>query len=267
MLEPRFKAGGGKGLRAEGWNHVLNMMRTNGSTFTSKDQLVNKWKRLKTEYQDYHFLITRSGYGDGFSDDQWEALDVGRSAKKKLSRFKDLPFLHYDAISVVLGDAMATKKKLSRFKDLPFLHYDAISEVLGDAMACGESLGSVSDVLEVSSSGLAGSDSTIDAIHDERAPTESDSTTGNDYDQREANGSLDAAQRRASILNKLKRSRKRKLIEDDAVSKLRIEATTAIKDISNSLKDLVKIYAMRSRLQDIQDAQSSLSNNDNENAL
>jgi len=78
-LNPRFKAAGGKNLRSDGWTHLLGPMSKKEPSITTKEQLTSKWRRLKTEYADYNFLITRSGYGENLSDDQWATLDAGRN--------------------------------------------------------------------------------------------------------------------------------------------------------------------------------------------
>ncbi|KAG9405575.1 hypothetical protein AC1031_003478 [Aphanomyces cochlioides] len=76
---PRFVASTGKNLRAAGWNSVLAQVSPKEPSIKTIDQLKSKWKRLKADYTDYHFLVGLSGFGDGFDDEKWRELDAGRN--------------------------------------------------------------------------------------------------------------------------------------------------------------------------------------------
>ncbi len=78
---PRFVASGGKNLRGAGWQCVLTVMSPKEPTISTTAQLTSKWKRMKTDYIDYHFLIGLSGYGAGFENAKWDELDEGRKRK------------------------------------------------------------------------------------------------------------------------------------------------------------------------------------------
>ncbi|CAK4831234.1 unnamed protein product [Aphanomyces euteiches] len=96
---------GGKNLRMAGWNAILVDFKEHG--ITTAAQLQSKWRRLKADWTDYGFLKNMSGYGEGLTDEKWNELDATKG-KLKLSRFKDKPFVHWDTMSAVIGDTMAT---------------------------------------------------------------------------------------------------------------------------------------------------------------
>ncbi|OQR80713.1 hypothetical protein ACHHYP_17281 [Achlya hypogyna] len=75
-------------------------------TVTTTDQHMSKWKRLKTEYSDYSYLLGLSGYGSGFDN------------ANQLARFRNNPFAHYDAMAIALGETMATGGDLGPFDDI-----------------------------------------------------------------------------------------------------------------------------------------------------
>ncbi|KAF0699791.1 Aste57867_9672 [Aphanomyces stellatus] len=60
----------------------------------------------------HSFLVNLSGFGDGFDDSKWEELDANRG-KVKLARFKDKAFIHWDALSAVIGDTITTGENVS----------------------------------------------------------------------------------------------------------------------------------------------------------
>ncbi|CAK4135467.1 unnamed protein product [Aphanomyces euteiches] len=88
-----------------GWNAILVDFKEHG--ITTAAQLQSKWRRLKADWTDYGFLKNMSGYGEGLTDEKWNELDATKG-KLKLSRFKDKPFVHWDTMSAVIGDTMAT---------------------------------------------------------------------------------------------------------------------------------------------------------------
>ncbi|RHZ11418.1 hypothetical protein DYB31_007287 [Aphanomyces astaci] len=191
---PRFRAAGGKSLRAEGWRDVLKSMHAWEPSIKSKDQLSNKWKRLKTDYTDYHFLVTCSGYGDGFLDVHWLSLDTARSRKSTLARFRDVPFEHYDAMAVVVDDALATAGALTGIDDV----------FGGDGGVLGERPGDGND----------GDDAEPPFAHIDET-NERDVDAANVDQDLARPGDMASAKRRAAILNKLKQNRKQKSIDQD----------------------------------------------------
>lgn len=108
--QSRNVASGGKNLRKAGWTLVKNAMLAKYPTdgFEAA-QLAGKWKRLKGDWSDYHFLINLSGFGEDFGDQKWDELDSGRApGASKLSRFKNVPFAHYEKMFPLLNNTMAT---------------------------------------------------------------------------------------------------------------------------------------------------------------
>ncbi|ETV76320.1 hypothetical protein H257_09786 [Aphanomyces astaci] len=188
---PRFRAAGGKSLRAEGWRDVLKGMHAWEPSIKSKDQLSNKWKRLKTDYTDYHFLVTCSGYGGGFLDVHW-SLDTA-----PLTGIDDV----FGGDGGVLGERAGDGND-GDDAEPPFANIDETNERDVDAANVDQDLARPGDMA--------------------------------------------SAKRRAAILNKLKQNRKQKSIDqDDPTHLLRVEATTAMTKISNSLGDLVQVFAAR----------------------
>ncbi|CAK4362399.1 unnamed protein product [Aphanomyces euteiches] len=116
IRNPRFVCSGGKNLRSAGLSKVLEDLKEQGA-IENAGQLQSKWRRLKTEWLDYNYLVQLSGFGDGFSDEKWEELDRG-PRKLKLSRFRDKPFVHYDAMSNIIGDSMATGEDITSVDDI-----------------------------------------------------------------------------------------------------------------------------------------------------
>ncbi|ETV67679.1 hypothetical protein H257_16150 [Aphanomyces astaci] len=82
-----YVASGGKQLKSKGWSDLL----------------------VPLDYVDYKWLMLKfSGDGlVGVSEDTWGELDK-HPRSMPLSRFQERPFLHYDAIAEIVGDAMAT---------------------------------------------------------------------------------------------------------------------------------------------------------------
>ncbi|KAH9123435.1 hypothetical protein AeMF1_005569 [Aphanomyces euteiches] len=107
---PRYVASGGKNLRMAGWNAILVDFKEHG--IITAAQLQSKWRRLKADWTDYGFLKNMSGYGEGLTDEKWNELDATKG-KLKLSRFKDKPFVHWDTMSAVIGDTMASSELIS----------------------------------------------------------------------------------------------------------------------------------------------------------
>ncbi|KAH9113204.1 hypothetical protein LEN26_013182 [Aphanomyces euteiches] len=101
IRNPRFVCSGGKNHRSAGWSKVLEDLKGQGAI----------------ENADYNYLVQLSGFGDGFSDEKWEELDRG-PRKLKLSRFRDKPFVHYDAMSNIIGDSMATGEDITSVDDV-----------------------------------------------------------------------------------------------------------------------------------------------------
>ena len=68
---------------------------SDNSTYETKF-VESKWKRLRTDYSDYDFLINVSGFGrnehdNGPSEDKWNELDESRGPSQlKKSRFKNI---------------------------------------------------------------------------------------------------------------------------------------------------------------------------------
>jgi hypothetical protein len=123
--------------------------------------------------------------------------------------------------------------------------------ILGDAMATGEALGALDAILlndgpsdtpatqlDATAEGAVPASAAVDGAEDVVSDVEP-TTAG-------ADGSMDKASRRAALLYRLKKNRKRKLTsQDDAVRELQVEATAAIKSISASLSSLVDLMAAR----------------------
>ncbi|KAG9414867.1 hypothetical protein AC1031_008281 [Aphanomyces cochlioides] len=176
----KLVASGGKNLQLAGWRQVLNDF--SGSGVTSIDQLHSTWRRLKVDWADYKYLVNLSGFGDEWDSEKWSELDKNRG-----------------------------KLKLSRFRDKPFLHYDVMSDIVGDCMATGGNI-------------IATENDETDVMH----------------------GNLSASQKRAKVLDQLKRNRKRKQVQQNEDSKdIRLKALV---NISNSLDSLVKLYAAKNNL-------------------
>ncbi len=104
--QARLVASGGKNLRAAGWRKVLEELNK-ARNITTIEQLQSKWRRLKSDWVDYYFLCNLSGFGDGLDDDKWKELDA-RPGKLKLSRFRFAPFVHFDDMSILIGDSANT---------------------------------------------------------------------------------------------------------------------------------------------------------------
>ncbi|KAG9404558.1 hypothetical protein AC1031_004761 [Aphanomyces cochlioides] len=115
---PRFVASTGKNLRAAGWQSVLAKMVQKEASIKTVEQLKSKWKRLKADYADYHFLVGLFGFGAGFDGAKWQELDACRNATSRLSRFRNDPYIHYDIMAMTLGDTMATREGLSTLSDV-----------------------------------------------------------------------------------------------------------------------------------------------------
>ncbi|KAG9405379.1 hypothetical protein AC1031_004487 [Aphanomyces cochlioides] len=114
-------------------------LRSHG--ISSIGQLQSKWRRLKADWIDYGYLIGLSGYGDGFSDDKWAEHDAPRSKINKLSRFRDKPFAHWDAISAVIGDSMANGEYIT-----PLSETISVCEHSTDTLAQSESINETNDL-------------------------------------------------------------------------------------------------------------------------
>ncbi|KAG9400054.1 hypothetical protein AC1031_010972 [Aphanomyces cochlioides] len=108
-------ASGAKNLRKAGWTAVLGAFT--GTSVTSTAQLQSKWRCLKNDWADYSFLQNLSVYGSGLSDERWSELDASRG-KLKLSRFREKEFVHWEAMSAVIGDTMATGENIASFSSL-----------------------------------------------------------------------------------------------------------------------------------------------------
>ncbi|RHY26828.1 hypothetical protein DYB25_013739 [Aphanomyces astaci] len=102
-----YVASGGKQLKSKGWSDLIVRLGGRGN-ITNASQLQSRWKRLKEDYVDYKWLMLKfSGDGlVGVSEDSWGELDK-HPRSMPLSRFRERPFLHYDAIAEIVGDAMA----------------------------------------------------------------------------------------------------------------------------------------------------------------
>ncbi|KAH9131561.1 hypothetical protein LEN26_007651 [Aphanomyces euteiches] len=134
------------------------------------------------------YVTNLSGFGDGFTDDKWAELDATRS-KIKLARFRDRPFAHYEAMSAILGDTIAT--------------------------------------------GVDTANTTSDALLSSSTDLE--------------HGNLSAAQKRANVLHRLKMNKKKKRDESrNYESKKRLKV---IQQLSNSVSDLLKLYAIKNGLE------------------
>lgn len=142
------------------------------------------------------------------------------------------------------------KNSLTRFRGKPFIHHEAMAVILGDAMATGEALGALDAILlnegpdtpatqlDATAEGAVPTSAAVDGAEDVVSDVEP-TTAG-------ADGSMDKASRRAALLYRLKKNRKRKITsQDDAVRELQVEATAAIKSISASLSSLVDLMAAR----------------------
>ena len=106
--QAQFVASGGKNLKQAGWKKVQDAMAEKYPSL-QMTQLTGKWKRLKQDWSDYHFLLGLSGFGDGFDTDKWAELDRGRAiSAPKLSRFRHATFSHYDRLFELLANTMAT---------------------------------------------------------------------------------------------------------------------------------------------------------------
>ncbi|KAG9410990.1 hypothetical protein AC1031_019021 [Aphanomyces cochlioides] len=191
---PKYVAAGGKNLRESGWQCVLKEMQDLGIDKTS--QLESKWRRMKIDFSDLTFLMNLSGFGEGFSNDKWEELDQSRG-----------------------------KIKFSRFKDKPFLHYEAMASIIGDTMATGENIRPVAA-----------------ASNDEETELQQPTTSQNlDH------GDLTAAERRAKVLHQLKQNKKKK--RDEAQNLASNKRLKIMEKLTNSVADLVKLYAMKNGLE------------------
>jgi hypothetical protein len=123
-----------------------------------------------------------------------------------------------------------------------------MSVVVGDSLATGDALTDIDAAL--SGNGPRDPDPAADLL------AEADAAGGilgvdgvgdaAGSDQEVSAGDLDKAKRRATVLYKLKKNRKRKSIgQEDATLQLRVEATAAMKKMSNSLDSLVQLFAER----------------------
>ncbi|KDO21724.1 hypothetical protein SPRG_13140 [Saprolegnia parasitica CBS 223.65] len=204
---PQYLVAGGKNLKATGWAIVVKDLTPKEATIATAQQCVTKWKRLKTDYTDYHFLINLAGYEAGFDDAKWAELDKGRP--NKLSRFRNEPFHHYDAMAVALGDTMATGDELGTRED-----------VLGAA--------------DPDSSGLEGDDG-----------GDASSESSEEASDVEPSDQLSQARKRAKVLHELTKNKRKKTKEDVASKRMKKEVVEALKGINTSLGRLVELYAAR----------------------
>ncbi|ETV74609.1 hypothetical protein H257_10746 [Aphanomyces astaci] len=164
---------------------------------------------MKGDFADYEFLLNFSGFGDGFSDDKWGEFDTGRP-----------------------------KSKLSRFKDKPYQHWEAMSSVIGDSMAGGDNIVSASGIVQ----GMSTAEDVVGAVV-ERGDARSLSVVEcRDVDL--DHGNLTAAQKRATILHQLKKNRKRGQQSQDTNERFK-----EIQRLSDSVADLVRLYAMKNGLE------------------
>ncbi|RHY47826.1 hypothetical protein DYB38_010268 [Aphanomyces astaci] len=205
--KPKHVAAGGKNLREPGWQCVLEALQPFG--FYSTGQLQSKWRRMKCDFADYVFLLNLSGFGDGFSDDKWVELDAGRP-----------------------------KSKLSRFKDKPYQHWEAMSSVIGDSMARGDNIVSASGIVQ----GMSTAEDVVGAVVKRGVARSSSVVECGDVDLDQ--GNLSAAQKRATILHQLKKNRKRGQQSQDTNERFKV-----IQRLSDSVADLVRLYAMKNGLE------------------
>ncbi|KAH9124337.1 hypothetical protein LEN26_002973 [Aphanomyces euteiches] len=175
--KPDCIASGGKQLKSKGWSEILVRLAGKGNLKTTT-QLQSRWKRLKEDYTDYKWLMLKfSGDGlVGLSNEAWAELDENP---------RNLP--------------------MSRFRDRPFRHYDIISDIVGDTMASGESIGGVPSSCTTPALLQLTEDETIEAQREVPIESSSDSMT------------LIAAQKRKKLINEcMKTKRQRKEEENSA---------------------------------------------------
>ncbi|KAG9399917.1 hypothetical protein AC1031_011382 [Aphanomyces cochlioides] len=119
--KPHYVASGGKSLKASGWQWVLAKMkeRNDIGNIREVEQLKSRWRHLKEDYIDYHWLTVQHSVGGraGMTSDQWNELDkTGR--KHKLSRFRFEDFPYYDIMQSIVGDTMATGEFIRGSQDI-----------------------------------------------------------------------------------------------------------------------------------------------------
>ncbi|KAG9405222.1 hypothetical protein AC1031_004330 [Aphanomyces cochlioides] len=104
--QPHFVASGGKSLKASGWNSVLAKM-SNAGNISSVEQLKTRWRRMKEDYSDFHWLPTQHSGGSrsGMTSAQWAELDT-KGKKHKLSRFRYIDFPYNDIVQRIVGDTI-----------------------------------------------------------------------------------------------------------------------------------------------------------------
>ncbi|KAG9398788.1 hypothetical protein AC1031_014106 [Aphanomyces cochlioides] len=208
--KPHMVASGGKSLKATGWNAILYKMKNIGN-ITSTEQLKTRWRRMKEEYSDYHWLMTQHSGGGrvGITSEQGEELDQ-RNKKHKLSRF--------------------------RYNDFPY--YSILQRILGDTIATGSEGGEAQETLNGSE------------IHDEVEVRANLSSSEDGHDDMNAPSVLTTAKKRAKLINDaMKASKKRRILENDEKMKLRKQNVESIKSIAQSISSLVQIIAAKNNVQ------------------
>lgn len=132
-----------------------------------------------------------------------------------------------------------SKSKLSRFKDKDYEHYDSISLVIGDSMATGDDIQGIASVL-VTSSALDGEAAAQEAADDAGA------SEPDDVDDVPATVTANSAAKRAQVLDRLKRNRKRKSLQhQDDLKRYREQSAKSLSGIEDSLRLLASVYAAK----------------------
>ena len=132
-----------------------------------------------------------------------------------------------------------SKSKFSRFKDIDYEQYDTISLVIGDSMATGDGIQGIASVL-VTSSALDGEEAAEESAADAGAPEPDDDDEG------PATATANSSAKRAQVLDRLKRNRKRKSLQHQAdLKRYREQSAKSLSGIEDSLRLLANVYAAK----------------------
>ncbi|CAK4662519.1 unnamed protein product [Aphanomyces euteiches] len=213
--KPHYAASGGKSLKAAGWQWVLRTMNEEGVSGNVRDteQLKNRWRRLKEDYSDFHWLCTQHSGGGrvGMSDEQWTELDK-RGKKHKMSRFRHEDFAHYEAMQAIVGDTLATGEFICGSNDLQVN----------------------SSVVNVSPS----SQVVTDVIDNEAMMPNTNAAP------------LSAAQRRVQMINEaMKKNRKRKIVDDQVKLEIKRQNAASLSDLAKSVTLMAQVFASKYNVQ------------------
>ncbi|EQC40395.1 hypothetical protein SDRG_02292 [Saprolegnia diclina VS20] len=211
--DPRLIATSGKNLRATGWRTVLATLGPHAPTLRDIDQLRSKWKRIKSDYTDYGYLLSLEQFESGLTDRRWADLDAEHNGKQRLSRFRYEPFAHYDEMVMALSEMRTFKGGLRTAR---------------------------------SANATTGDDDSRD--DDSQDDEESDVGADDQEIQSEEAPGNDAETLAAAPPKTPSPVRKRKRTEDDDTKRLLKDAVNALQGIERSLERLATAYMQRNSL-------------------